>query len=122
MFAGEKINETEDRAVLHTALRNFSDKPVLFDGKDVMPDVRRVLEQMKTFCTPGIFCLLIFFTVNQNSIAQNEDLRFEHIGFEEGLSNENVTNILQDSKGYIWFGTMGGLDKYDGYSFTKYRL
>ncbi len=50
MFNGEKINETEDRAVLHTALRNFSGKPVTLDGKDVMPDIQRVLDQMKTFC------------------------------------------------------------------------
>ncbi|MBI1780539.1 MAG: glucose-6-phosphate isomerase [Sphingobacteriales bacterium] len=50
MFAGEKINETENRAVLHTALRNFSGKPVITDGKDVMPDVQKVLVQMKNFC------------------------------------------------------------------------
>ena len=50
IFNGEKINETEDRAVLHTALRNFSGKPVTLDGKDVMPDIQRVLDQMKNFC------------------------------------------------------------------------
>ncbi len=50
MFSGEKINQTEDRSVLHTALRNFSGQPVLSDGKDVMPDVLRVLAQMKAFC------------------------------------------------------------------------
>ncbi len=50
MFSGEKINETENRAVLHTALRNFNDKPVLIDGKDVMPEVKNVLAQMKKFC------------------------------------------------------------------------
>ncbi len=49
MFSGEKINRTEDRAVLHTALRNFSGKPVYVDGKDVMPEVKAVLEKMKTF-------------------------------------------------------------------------
>ena len=49
MFSGEKINETEDRAVLHTALRNRSNKPVLFEGKDVMPEVNKVLRQMKEF-------------------------------------------------------------------------
>lgn len=49
MFAGEKINTTEDRAVLHTALRNSSDLPVLVDGKDVMPDVRAVLDAMAAF-------------------------------------------------------------------------
>lgn len=51
MFTGEKINETEDRAVLHTALRNFTGKPVLFEGVDVMPGIKQVQEQMKTFCT-----------------------------------------------------------------------
>lgn len=50
MFAGEKINATENRAVLHTALRNFSGKPVVTDGKDVMPDVQAVQQQMKSFC------------------------------------------------------------------------
>jgi len=50
MFAGEMINETEHRSVLHTALRNFSNKPVYSDGVDVMPEVRKVLEQMKQFC------------------------------------------------------------------------
>lgn len=49
MYTGEKINQTENRSVLHTALRNFSGKPILADGKDVMPDVHRVLEQMKLF-------------------------------------------------------------------------
>ncbi len=49
MFSGEKINEIEDRAVLHTALRNHSKKPVLFEGKDVMPEVRKVLKQMNEF-------------------------------------------------------------------------
>jgi glucose-6-phosphate isomerase len=50
MFNGDKINETENRSVLHTALRNFSGEPVLSDGKDVMPDVQRVQQQMKAFC------------------------------------------------------------------------
>ena len=50
MFDGEKINETENRAVLHTALRNLSGKPVLNDEIDVMPDVHAVLNQMKNFC------------------------------------------------------------------------
>jgi len=50
MFNGEKINETEGRAVLHTALRNLSTEPVFAEGKDVMPEVRKVLKQMKNFC------------------------------------------------------------------------
>ncbi|HOY69357.1 MAG TPA: glucose-6-phosphate isomerase [Methylotenera sp.] len=51
MFAGEKINFTENRAVLHTALRNRSNTPVMVDGKDVMPDVNAVLAQMRDFST-----------------------------------------------------------------------
>ncbi len=51
MFNGEPINATEGRAVLHTALRNFSGRPVLQDGKDVMPAVFEVQQQMKNFCT-----------------------------------------------------------------------
>lgn len=50
MFNGDKINRTEDRSVLHTALRNFSGKSVFSDGVDVMPDVKAVLEKMKGFC------------------------------------------------------------------------
>ncbi|MBT31258.1 MAG: glucose-6-phosphate isomerase [Thalassobius sp.] len=49
MFQGDKINETEDRAVLHTALRNLSGGPVYVDGEDVMPDVKAVLSQMEEF-------------------------------------------------------------------------
>ncbi|SES95539.1 glucose-6-phosphate isomerase [Thorsellia anophelis] len=49
MFQGEKINRTEDRAVLHVALRNRSNNPIIVDGKDVMPDVNQVLAQMKAF-------------------------------------------------------------------------
>lgn len=49
MFSGEKINVTEDRPVLHVALRNRSNKPVYVDGKDVMPDVNSVLQHMKEF-------------------------------------------------------------------------
>ena len=49
MFGGDRINSTEHRAALHTALRNRSERPVLVDGKDVMPDIRRVLELMRNF-------------------------------------------------------------------------
>ncbi len=62
-----------------------------------------------------------FFTY-ANCLGQNQSLRFDHIGIEEGLLNENVTAILQDSKGFMWFGTFDGLYKYDAYSFTKYQF
>ena len=50
MFNGEKINEAENRAVLHTASRNFSDAPIIVDGGDVMPGIKSVQQQMKSFC------------------------------------------------------------------------
>lgn len=49
MFSGQKINTTENRAVLHTALRNKSGNPVMVDGQDVMPEVKASLEKMRTF-------------------------------------------------------------------------
>jgi glucose-6-phosphate isomerase len=49
MFVGERINVTEDRAVLHTALRNRSSRPVTVDGQDVMPEVKEVLHRMGRF-------------------------------------------------------------------------
>ena len=49
MFAGQKINWTEDRAVLHIALRNRSGSPIMVDGRDIMPDINRVLQKMKRF-------------------------------------------------------------------------
>lgn len=66
MFKGDKINFTENRAVLHTALRNRSERPVLVDGVDVMPDVRAVLAHMKEFCDE----VIPFFTeYNKISVA-----------------------------------------------------
>ncbi len=51
MFTGEKINRTEDRAVLHIALRNRSNRPIYAEGKDVMPEINAVLKQMEDFCS-----------------------------------------------------------------------
>ena len=50
MFNGDIINSTEKRPVLHVALRNFSNRPIYSEGKNIMPDVKRVLRKMKNFC------------------------------------------------------------------------
>jgi hypothetical protein len=50
-----------------------------------------------------------------------ESIRFEHITIEEGLSQNGGNAIIQDSKGFMWFGTQDGLNKYDGYNFTVYK-
>src|SRR5882757_693405 len=53
--------------------------------------------------------------------AQQPNLKFEHLDINAGLSQNNVLNVLQDSRGFIWFGTRDGLNKYDGYQITIYR-
>ncbi len=59
--------------------------------------------------------------VIEKSFSQSNDLRFEHITTEEGLGTLNTTSIFQDSKGYVWFGTLAGLIKYDGNSLKRYQ-
>ena len=55
------------------------------------------------------------------SPAQIQALRFTHITSEQGLSNSTVESILQDSQGFMWFGTRDGLNRYDGYNIRVYR-
>ena len=64
-----------------------------------------------------IFILTIPIILN----AQQSILRFEHISLDEGLSQSIVTVIHKDQKGFLWFGTQSGLNKYDGYEFTEYK-
>ena len=66
----------------------------------------------------SILFLLITFGCCFNTTAQ---LRFERIGNQQGLSQSTVIKIFQDKKGFIWFATRDGLNKYDGYNFTVYR-
>lgn len=64
-------------------------------------------------------CLLLFLIQTSNS--QNFNLSIEHISLEQGVSNNLIFSIYQDSKGFIWFGTMFGLVKYDGVNYKTYR-
>jgi two-component system sensor histidine kinase ChiS len=57
----------------------------------------------------------------QLKLTAGQDLRFENISLEEGLSQSTVFSIIQDQRGFLWFGTEDGLNKYDGYSFTVYK-
>jgi ligand-binding sensor domain-containing protein len=55
------------------------------------------------------------------SILNAQQLKFQHIGVEEGLSQDIVTKIVQDSLGFMWFGTEDGLNMYDGYGITVFK-
>jgi signal transduction histidine kinase/ligand-binding sensor domain-containing protein/CheY-like chemotaxis protein len=64
-----------------------------------------------------LFVILVAFNVN----AQYDHLSFKHLTSAQGLSQNSVYCILQDFKGFMWFGTKDGLNKYDGYTFTLYK-
>ena len=66
-----------------------------------------------------IFQLPIFI-ISPFLHAQQPKLQFEHISLNQGLSQSIVNVILKDKKGFMWFGTESGLNKYDGYNFTIY--
>ena len=60
---------------------------------------------------------LFFFILN----ASAQDIKFDHITINEGLSNNKVVDIYQDKEGFMWFGTEDGLNRYDGFEFQSYR-
>ncbi len=68
-------------------------------------------------------CLLLILLSASSSVisAQSRHLKFIRIGPETGLSQNSVTSILQDKRGFMWFGTPDGLNRYDGYKFTIYK-
>jgi signal transduction histidine kinase/ligand-binding sensor domain-containing protein/DNA-binding response OmpR family regulator len=55
-----------------------------------------------------------------NTFSQNQSLNFEHVSTREGLSQVDVSSIIQDSRGFMWVGTGNGLNRYDGYKFVSY--
>jgi len=68
-----------------------------------------------------IFLLLNTFFVGATVMAQNNSIKFEHLSIEQGLSQSTINTILQDSQGFMWFGTIDGLNKYDGYEVTIFH-
>src|SRR5215831_20928478 len=53
--------------------------------------------------------------------AQTGQYQFSHLDISDGLSHNQVNCILKDNKGFMWFGTMSGLDRFDGYNFKVFR-
>ncbi|HTR80867.1 MAG TPA: two-component regulator propeller domain-containing protein [Bacteroidota bacterium] len=67
------------------------------------------------------FCFFVISLFDNSLYPQTQDLEFERISLQQGLSQTSVFSIVQDHQGFLWFGTQDGLNKYDGYSFTVYR-
>jgi len=104
MFGGDKINETENRAVLHIALRNRENTPIYVDGKDVMPQVNEVLQKIKTFSEQIIFGKWKGYTGKKISDLVNIGIGGSNLGpfmvteclrpyAHEGLSVHFVSNV-----------------------------
>jgi len=78
---------------------------------------------MSLFLRKHLFRILLFqiFSFIFSGFSQTADMHFEHLSLDEGIPH-NLTNVIfQDSRGFIWFGTVLGLFKYDGYKYTTYR-
>ena len=61
------------------------------------------------------------FSLAGHLSAQNDDIIFEHLSVDDGLSQVIVFSVFQDSRGFMWFGTQDGLNRYDGYQFKIFR-
>jgi len=81
--------------------------------------IKMKLKNIQFLC----FLLLITFSslYAQDFLKKNQSLKFKKFSLSEGLSQSSVLSILQDSKGFLWFGTRDGLNKYDGNTFKTYR-
>ncbi len=85
------------------------------------------MKSLKTTITgnffPGVLIALIIFVISSFVYAKEEGnrIRFKHLSIEDGLSEVAVWCITQDSRGFMWFGTQDGLNRYDGYQFKIYK-
>ena len=68
-----------------------------------------------------VVSILVLLLIVTPLFPRTSDLPFEHISIDRGLSQSSVFTVFQDSKGFLWIGTLDGLNKYDGYRFTVYR-
>ncbi|WP_138429754.1 two-component regulator propeller domain-containing protein [Fodinibius saliphilus] len=71
--------------------------------------------------TPYVLSVLLLLLLSSPSYSQVDSVKFNHLGLDDGLSQVTVTSILQDDKGLLWFGTVGGLNRYDGQNMLIYR-
>ncbi|MDQ6476864.1 two-component regulator propeller domain-containing protein [Dyadobacter sp. LHD-138] len=72
-------------------------------------------------CTRILVLLIAFLSLSRMGFAWQSEHRFKQLGIDHGLSQNMVNTIFQDHRGYMWFGTKDGLNRYDGYSFKIYK-
>jgi ligand-binding sensor domain-containing protein len=90
--------------------------------KKHLPAINPMSVSKATFINFRQVCwFLVLFAISIAGRAQKHRLSFDHLTSIEGLSQSNVLCIIQDSRGYMWFGTQDGLNKYDGYEVKVYR-
>jgi two-component system, sensor histidine kinase and response regulator len=77
----------------------------------------RFLRKSKVYILFGF----IFIAIAVDLLAHNNNIKLNNISIEDGLSQSSVNCILQDSQGFMWFGTQDGLNRYDGYNFVTYK-
>lgn len=77
--------------------------------------------QTRRVITNYLTLIVLVFVVSQTVLAQRHKIRFEKLSIEDGLSQSSVISICQDNRGFLWFGTYEGLNRYDGYRFKIYK-
>ena len=68
-----------------------------------------------------IIFIAVIFLFSYDLFSQNDTVYFRHYNLENGLSNRNVTSVIQDSLGFMWYGTHEGINKFDGYKFIPFK-
>ena len=75
----------------------------------------------RSACKALALWILVHLCFSAALHAQQNPIKFEHISIQQGLSQSTVSCILQDKRGFMWFGTEDGLNRYDGYNFVIYK-
>src|SRR5262245_48494731 len=84
--------------------------------RQLLPRARRTRTTLAHWLASGLLLLAA-----APAHAAGKPIRFDHLSLEQGLSQSAVLCIFQDTRGFMWFGTEAGLNRYDGYGFTVYR-
>ena len=95
-------------------LYKFHTKRQLLHNKYDSQQLHNLLKKISLLFASFLFCVSSAYT-------QNFDVRFNHITSDNGLSQNTIEDILKDSRGFVWFATRNGLNRYDGYSFKVYK-